>query len=143
MGRDPIHDDADSALVKIINQVTKIVWTTVARRWSIVVTHLVAPRGSVRMFFQRQELYVSETHIGYIVSQIVGHLAIRKGTVIFLYLPPPRAKVNFINRKRLSKVFPLLARLDPLRIAKRVVRFVDDRRRVWRDLSELCIRISL
>src|SRR5258705_7482240 len=50
MRRDPIHDHADPPLVQVINQVTKIVGRTVTGRRSIIITNLVAPGWTIRMF---------------------------------------------------------------------------------------------
>src|SRR5258705_2203501 len=50
MRRDPIHDHADPALLHIINQVTNIVERTVTGRRSIIITNLVAPGWTIRMF---------------------------------------------------------------------------------------------
>src|SRR5258705_9054503 len=52
----PIHDDANAALVQIVDQITKIVGRSVTRRGSVVVADLVPPRRPIRMLLQRQEL---------------------------------------------------------------------------------------
>src|SRR5690242_20320600 len=61
MGRHPIHDYADAAFVKMIDEETKFVRRAVTRGGCEVRTDLIAPRRSIGMFFQGKKFNMSET----------------------------------------------------------------------------------
>ncbi len=138
----PIHDHADSLLVEVIDQVTEIVRFTVACGRRVVVSDLIAPRWSIGMFFEWQKLHVGEAHLLDVVGERLRHFTIRKRTILFFDLSPPRAEVNFVDRKRVAKVFFTRALFQPLRIAKFVLRGIDDRRSVGRDFRVLRVWVG-
>ena len=76
MRRHPVHDHADSFLMKMIDEKTKIIRRAVTRRGSKIRADLITPRRAVRMFFERQKLDVSESILLHIVSQQRRDLAI-------------------------------------------------------------------
>src|SRR5690349_21243249 len=125
--RHPIHDHADAVAMQVVDEVTQVVRLTVTRGRRIVITDLITPRWSIRMFLERQKLDVREAHLLQVSRERLGHLAIVEWPVPFLDLAPPRTEVDFVDRKRLPPVVASGARLQPLRIAKLVVRVVNDR----------------
>src|SRR5215212_6669106 len=58
-------------------------------------------------------------------------------------MSPPGAKMHFVDRERVTKMFAARTSLHPFRIAKPVFRFVDDRRSIRRSFRVLRVRIGL
>src|ERR1043166_3331018 len=87
--RHPVHDHADAMLMQVVDQVTKIVRLTVTSRRCVVVSNLVTPRWTIRMFFKWQKLDVREAHLSDIVGERLSHFTIRERTIPFCRVSSP------------------------------------------------------
>src|SRR5689334_8575423 len=105
--RHPIHDHADAVAMQVVDEVTQVVRLAVTRGRRIVITDLITPRWSIRMFLEWQKLDVREAHLLHVSRERLGHFAISERPVLFLDLSPPRTEVHFVDRERLA---PVLAR---------------------------------
>src|ERR1043166_3124579 len=118
MRRHPVHDHADTFLMKMIDEETKIIGRTVASRRSVIRADLITPRRSVRMFFQRHKLDVRETVLFRVIGEQRSNLAIGQRSIVFLGHASPRSEMNLINRKWFSPCLTLPSLSQPRAIAK-------------------------
>ena len=63
VGRDPVEDDADAALVELVDEPAEAVGVAVAGRRREVARHLVAPRPAEGVLHHRQQLDVGEAEV--------------------------------------------------------------------------------
>ena len=63
VGGHPVDDDADAALVEVVDEVAEVVGRPEPRRRREVAGHLVAPRAAERMLHHRQQLDVGEAEV--------------------------------------------------------------------------------
>ena len=61
---------------------------------------LVAPRAVERMLRDRHQLDVGEAHVGDVIRQLLGELAIGQPAAAVFGLPPPRAEMHLVDRHR-------------------------------------------
>ena len=100
MRRHPIKNDADSALVQLVDEIAEVVGHAIARRGRKVTGNLVAPRQVEGVFANAHELYMRVAHEGCIFSQVVRVLAVVQIAVLVVLVAEallPRAKVHLVN----------------------------------------------
>ncbi len=97
MRRHPVEDHADTVPVQHVDQVHAVLRRAVARGRREVAGGLVAPRSVERMLGDRHQLHVGEAHALRVFGERQRDLAIAgerpRGA-------PPRAQVDFVDRKR-------------------------------------------
>ncbi len=124
----PVHDDADPATVQVIDEIHEILRSAIARRGCEVPGDLVTPGAVERVLHDRHQLHVREAHLGYVVAERVGQLAIGQRAVVFLRHPSPGAQVHLVYRHGRVERVCAGARLHPLVIAPFVRQVPDDGR---------------
>ena len=132
----PVQDDADTRAVEGINQVAEVIRRPVARRWSKVGGHLVAPRAAEGMLGQGHELDVRKAHLLDVGDQLVGQLAVAQALT-------PRARVDLVDGHGAGVDVAILARLHPLLVPPGVEVVGDHRGRGGRNLRGARERIGL
>ena len=100
VGRDPVEDHADPALVQPVDERAQIVGRAVAGRRGEVAGHLVAPRAGERVGHHRQQLDVREAEVERVRRQLVGQLGVGQRAVVLQRVQPPRAEVHLVDRHR-------------------------------------------
>jgi len=71
---------------------------------------LIAPGAAEGVLGNREELDVSESHVSYIVRELIGKLEIseRARRAFITTLPPPRSHVTFIYRERRTELITVM-----------------------------------
>ena len=87
---DPVHDDADAAFMRAVDEVHEILRRAVTRSRGKVSGDLIAPALVIRILGERHELDVRIAHVGNIIDEFMGKLAVRQPL-------PPCARVYFID----------------------------------------------
>ena len=100
MGRDPIHDDADAGLVKLIDEMPELVGRSEPARRRVIIRDLISPRTFKGMLGDRHELDVRVAHFNNVGQERFRELEVTQGTIAFLILSPPGAEMNFVNAER-------------------------------------------
>src|SRR5262245_23353777 len=100
VGRHPVDNHADPRLVQQIDKVHEILRSAVAAGGSVIACGLVTPASREWMLADRQELDMREAHLAAIVGQLWSDLAITEPAIGIAWIPPPTAKVHFVNRHR-------------------------------------------
>ena len=70
VGRHPIENNAQAILVKIIDEIHKILRRAVSAGWCEVVASLVTPRAIKRMLGDRQNLEVSKPKFQHMLGKL-------------------------------------------------------------------------
>jgi hypothetical protein len=138
----PVEDHAQAALVQAVDEGAEIVGLAEARRRGEVPGDLVAPRAAERVLHHRQQLDVREAHVGRVVRELVGQLPVAERAVV-VHVPPPRGEMHLVDRDRSGEGVGLRARAHPRVVAPLVLRAVDDRGVLRRDLGRERQRIGL
>ena len=89
----PVENYADVGLVKLVDQIAKVVWAAEARGRCVVSRHLIAPGWPIGVFGKWHELDVSKAKFLYVWNQFVGQFAI-------VHCVLPRTGVQLINAHR-------------------------------------------
>src|SRR6266404_5484542 len=95
------------------------------------------------MFLERKKLNMGESILDRVIGEQRGHLTISERAIIIFRNPPPRAKVHFVNRKRLAPRLSFFTLRQPGTVAELIFRFEYDRRGVGRHLHHQGVRIGL
>ena len=137
----PVHNNTDTCLMCLVNQITQIIRSTKTAGSGIVASSLIAPRAVERMLTQRHKLYVGIIHILHIVNKLVSQFPIGQG--LALSIPPPGAKVNLIGQHRLAiGLSPLLFLLPLLILPLIMIHIKDTGSGSWWHLAIIPIWIS-
>ena len=105
---------------------------------------LVSPRAVERIFGDRHQLEMRETHFGCVGDELVGELAIRQIPPVLGQVAAPRAEMDFVDRDRRLAIVALPALGHPPPILPQMSRRLgDDRGRVGRPLGPLGLRVRL
>ena len=126
--RYPVEDDADAALVQVVDQVHEILRRAEARAGRVVAGDLVSPRAEERMLHDRHELDVGEAHLVHIVGQLGRQLAIGERAVALFGHAHPGAEVHFVDGDGRVELVVLVARAHPLGVVPLVVEVPHDGR---------------
>jgi len=107
--------------VQVVDEELEVLGRPEAARRRKVARDLEAPRASVGLLGEREQLDVREAHIEVVVGQVDRHLAVGQEASFFhrarlmaLRLMFPRAQVDLVERYR--RIEPLAA--SPLRAAR-------------------------
>ena len=82
VGRHPVDDHTDSAPVQGVDQSPEVVRFAEARRRRVVARHLVSPRSAEGVLGDRHELDVGEAHVGQILGELLGQLAVGRAASV-------------------------------------------------------------
>ncbi len=141
VGRHPVEDDADPAVMTVVDQIAEIVGTAKAAGRREVARRLVAPRQVERMLGHRQQLDMGESHVLHVIDEpsrelpIVQELALRS--------PLPRTQMHLVHRHRGMLPIPGRAPFHPLGVLPGVLRLADhDRGRARPRLELLAVGIG-
>ena len=96
----PVENDADAALVEVVDKPGEILGRAEAVGRGEEARHLVAPRPVEGVLGKRHHLDVGEPHLGRVVGKLRGRLPVGQGPVALLGLAPPRAQMNLVDRDR-------------------------------------------
>ncbi len=97
MRGNPIQDDADPVLMKVVDQIHEIGWRAEPARRSKVTDYLISPRTIEGMFHNGHKLDMRKTCVVDVISQERSDLAISKPPVSLLGHTHPGAKVHLVN----------------------------------------------
>ena len=95
------------------------------------------------MRHHRQQLDVGEAHVLRVGRELVGELQVGERAVALLRVEAPRAEVDLVDRDRLVELRGLGPAGEPVRVAPGVLRVVDDRGRLRRQLGGEGERVGL
>src|SRR5215469_7904608 len=112
--RNPVENDGNAVLVKMVDQVHEILRRAVARGRSEVAGGLVSPGAVKRVLHHRQEFDVSESQLADVFGEAGSDFAIGERAVVFFGNTHPGAEVDFIDCLRSTQGIALGAPADPL-----------------------------
>src|SRR5205823_3268570 len=98
MRRDPIENDADSALMQDVDHVHQVLRRSVAARRREKAGDLITPRSIERMLHDRHQLDVREVHLARVLRERSSDFAISGQTVLVPWTAPG-AEVELVNRE--------------------------------------------
>ena len=125
---DPVQDDADSVLMKHVDEVLEILRRAVAARRREKSSDLISPRAVKRVLHDRHELDVREVHLAHIVRQRLRDFAITHRTrAVIVDRPPPRSDMDFVDGDRRLDRVARLSIAHPAFVIPLVVEIPDDR----------------
>ncbi len=96
--RHPVDDDADAALVEVVDEPAQVVRRPVPRGGRVVAAHLVAPRATEGMLRDRQQLDVGEAHALAVLGELRRQVAVGEEGIVGA--APPRPEVHLVDRQR-------------------------------------------
>src|SRR5262245_46358970 len=96
----PVEQDADALRLQRIDQHRKVRRRAEAACRGEQACRLIAPRSVKRMLHHRQQLDMSEAHIGSIGGKLLRQLAIRKPILAVLAFLSPGAEMDLVDRNR-------------------------------------------
>ena len=97
--RYPVHNNAYTVFMALINKILKFVAITVARGCREVAGNLITPRAVKRILCNRHHFNMCVTHILYIGYKLVSKLLISIIAAVLVHFP--RADVHFVDINRL------------------------------------------
>ncbi len=132
----PVQDHADAVLVQVVDEEHQVLGAAVPAAGSEVAQRLITPRGVEWVLHDGKQLHVRETHLLDVLGQHGRDLVVAEQPTGIARVPPPGARMDFIDAERSVErvVFGLF--LTPRVIAPGVVEVPDDRGRVGRQLPE-------
>ena len=143
VGRHPVDQHADSALMQVIDEVHEILRRSVPACRCIITNRLVAPRTRKRMLIDRHQFNVSEIHPVAIIGQPMRQVSIAQPTMSATGAFLPTAEMDFVNIHRLLLRIDRGASRQPIGIVPEMLAKVrDDRRGQWWQLSGETKRIA-
>ena len=98
MARDPVHDDGDAVLMRLVHEIAEVVRCAEATRHGVITRDLVAPRAIEGMLTERHELDVRVVHLLDVVDELIREVAI--GQVLSILRAAPGACMHFIRQHR-------------------------------------------
>ena len=139
----PVEDDADAALVQVVDQVHEILRRAETRAGREIAGDLISPGAEEGMLHHGHEFDVGEAHLVDVVGQLHRQLAIAERAVALFRHAHPRAKMHLVGRHGRVEFVVLVARTHPLVVAPFVLGVPDDRRGARRTLVVEGERVSL
>src|SRR5262249_36529841 len=100
VSRHPVNDDAQALLVASIDHGGKVGRSAEATGGRKKSGRLIAPGSVERMFADRQEFDMREPHVARVSWQFLRQLAVAQPAAAMVRMPPPRSKMDFIDRYR-------------------------------------------
>src|SRR3990172_4182568 len=134
MGRHPVEDHADAVLVQTIHEFHKVLGVPVPARGREVPRGLVTPGSIEGMLHHGQELHVGEAHLFNIWYKKVCKLTVGQMTAAPLRGPPPRTRVDLIDRDWPVEAVRLVTVLHPGMVFPLIGEVAYDGGRPWRRL---------
>ncbi len=127
----PVHDHADTCVVRAVDEIHEFFRLAIARRRRIIARDLITPAWIVGILHQRHDLDVGISHIDHIIDQLMRQLVVAKPLL-------PAAEMHLVDVHRLAVGIGLiLPTLDIILIGPLIVRHVaDDRGRSVRFCTE-------
>src|SRR6516225_11435469 len=93
----PIENHPDAFLVAAVNEVHKIFWRSEAAGDGEITDRLISPGFIERMLHHRNHLDMRVAHSLDVRNQFTGEFAICQPAVAFIWLSPPRSKMQLID----------------------------------------------
>ena len=115
MRRDPVHDDAEASLMRLVDEVHEVLRRAVAARRGKIADDLITPRTIERILGQRHELDVRVAHFLDVGHKLVRHLAVGIKVAVLVHLP--RAEMAFVDIDRTGIRQVVLSPLEPAVVA--------------------------
>ncbi len=143
VGGHPVEDDADAALVELVDHRPEVVRRAEARGRRVVAAHLVAPRAAEGVLGEGQELDVGEPHRAAVVAQLRRRLAVGQHLLARLAAAPPRGQVHLVRGHRPHRRVGRRPAGDPLAVGPAVLAHVDHARGRGRGLRGPGQRVGL
>ena len=109
--RNPVHDNAQTCLMRLVDQMHQILRSAVAAGSGKVADYLITPRTIERILSQRHELDVGVAHFLDIWHKLVRQLAVGVEVAVLVHLP--RAEVAFVDVDRIGIRQVFLAPVQP------------------------------
>ena len=141
--RHPVDDHADAVFMESVDEIAKLVGRAETLRRREHADRLVSPGAVERVFRHGQQLDVGEPHVGDVLHEIVGELAVAQVAVALGGVAAPRAQVHFVDRHGPCKLRGRVAPPHPRLVAPFVVAVENDRRVARRPLVKAAERIGL
>ena len=113
--RNPVHDNAQTGLMRLVDQVHQILRRAVAACGGKVADYLIAPRAVERILGQRHKLDVGVAHFLDIRHKLVRQLAVGVEVAVLVHLP--RAEVAFVDVDRIGIRQVLFTPVQPRGVA--------------------------
>ena len=126
VGRHPVEDDPDPALVQRVHEVHQVLGRALAAGGGEVAEALVAPRAVEGVLHHRQELHVGEAHLLDVVGERGGELAVGQEAAGLPGVAPPGAEVHLVGRAGRGERLALAPLAHPLAVPPRVVEVPHD-----------------
>ena len=101
MRRHPIENHADVPLVRLVDEILEVLRCAVPVRRRVVARDLIAPRGVVGIFHNRQQLHVRIAHVLHVGKKLASQLPEAQNASVLV--PLPRARVHLVNIDRPPK----------------------------------------
>ena len=91
----PVENHADSRIVQRVDEVTKIIRRTEARRRRVKTAHLIAPGAVKRIFGNRHQFDMRVSHALYVRGKFVRRFTVREIAPVIMF--HERAEMHFID----------------------------------------------
>src|SRR5205823_2129141 len=98
--RHPVEQQTNAGAVARIDKSAKIVGRPIPASRREQRDRLVPPRTIERVFGDRHDFDMSETHVGYIRDELIGQLAVSQIPSVFREIATPRAEMDLVDRDR-------------------------------------------
>ena len=115
VSRNPVHDDAEAGLMRLVDQIHEILRRAVAAGRGEIADDLITPRAVERILGQRHELDVRVAHFLDVGHKLVRHLAVGIKVAVLVHLP--RAEMAFVDVDRTGIRQVVLSPLEPAVVA--------------------------
>ena len=123
MGRDPVHDNADSVFMKGIHKIHEIFRFSVTAGGCEISEALVTPGTVEGMFRYRKKFDVGVMHFFCVSGKFFGAFSVIEEISVLIFFPG--TDVNFINVHRAVVHIPFCAMLKPFFVAPSVFQRTD------------------
>ena len=115
VSRNPVHDDAETGLMRLVDQVHEILRRAVAAGRGEIADDLIAPRAVERILGQRHELDMRIAHFLDIGNELVRELAVGIEVAVLVHLPRAEMALVDVDRTGIRQV--VFAPLEPAVVA--------------------------
>ena len=126
VGRHPVEDDPDAALVEGVHEVHQVLGRALAAGGGEVPEALVTPRAVEGVLHHRQELHVGEAHLLDVVGEGGSELPVGQEAAGLGGVAAPGAEVHLVGRAGRGERLALAPCPHPLTVSPRVVEAPDD-----------------
>ena len=95
MGRNPVQNDPDAVLMRLVDEIYEICRFTEPGSYGKIPGALITPGSIKGVFHDRKHFHMSISHVLHIGNQLIGSLPV--GEIAAVIMPLPGPQMNFID----------------------------------------------